>query len=274
MATNRRVNQSNLKSRKDDSMKRTVGLIILAAMVLAAAGNAAAVSIDYFQRGSLTAIATDYATKNVGYDLGNITNPAWEPVVSLSSFGASTTWDKVRVGMFSSIWNEEGGDIRFWLTLNKSTTPDVSASAMFSFDGSDLNVKNYLASQNPGQPISAISNTAFNSYDIKMSSNANAPGYYGGFNNIIADGEVNLASFAAEGLQTATAYLYQFTYNFETGEFDLNPGSGGNPYQRIITIHEGSAAGLVGGPAVPIPGAVYLLATGLVGLVGLRRRMK
>lgn len=255
-------------------MKKEVSLIILAAMILAVAGNAAAATLDPFARGTLTAVATDYASQNVGYDLGELTNPTYEPIVSLSSFSGTTTWNQVRVGMFGSIWNEDAGDIRFWITLNKNTTPSVSSSAIFSFDGGDVTLKNLFAARNPGQPISHISNNELKSYDVVMASNKTAPGYYAGLNNVIADGEVDLSSFAADGLQTATAYLYQFTMNFDTEQLELTPGAGGNPYQRIITIYEGDAAGLAGGSAVPIPGAVYLLATGLLGLVGLHRRMK
>lgn len=248
-------------------MKRTMCVMFAALLVISFAGQAKAALFDGV---NLTAVATDYDKLNIGWDLGLASSPTTSVTVDLGYFSNNgtngKTWADINVGMFAGKYQEEPSvDVRFYFTTNSPVKPIFDSNSASNFLAGSDGVKGALiASQQlyPG-PSTFLAGSAFNSYDNKLS--GNALGEYGGLLVGGVGGDVNLSSFTAAGKQSVNAFLYQVWFNETLGDYEVKLGPGGTPYQAVITINEGKEV-------VPIPGAVYLLATGLAGIVAVRRR--
>ncbi len=112
--------------------------------------------------------------------------------------------------------------------------------------------------------------TGAGSYVYKL--DGNGTGYPGSYDNsLTTDVESNLGALANSGGSVAM-YLYNFNIN-TSGAGTLVIDSGSNNIFEIITTANGTEIEEVQQPSsVPIPPSMLLLAPGLLGLIGLRRR--
>ncbi|MEN6433424.1 MAG: VPLPA-CTERM sorting domain-containing protein [Smithella sp.] len=92
-------------------------------------------------------------------------------------------------------------------------------------------------------------------------------GDFGTMMTFISNGnmEQNLGSFNAEGSQYVDQYLYYYAPNIVTGKPGLKVA-------QIRTYEGGTTGGTTEINPVPVPAAVYLLGSGLLALVGIRRK--
>jgi hypothetical protein len=77
------------------------------------------------------------------------------------------------------------------------------------------------------------------------------------------NGVANLADLNTVG------YVEQYLYYYG----DPNTVAPGVPLMKLTTNADGTTTASAASAVVPIPAAVYLLGSGLLGLVGIRRRM-
>jgi hypothetical protein len=86
----------------------------------------------------------------------------------------------------------------------------------------------------------------------------------GGYLDVTKTGNSAEANLAA---LSTTGYVDQVLYSYGS-----DPDSG-NAGVQVATIHTTAAGSTVTPTNTPIPAAAYLFGTGLMGLVGLRRKM-
>jgi hypothetical protein len=238
-------------------MKKLVTILAAALLTLGAAANAMA----YFDDLSLVRVVYDSSNPagvEVAYDLGNInsylasggTFSAGSSI--LADFG-SVTADKLRVAYFaydsstSSMW-VSGGD----------TAPTANIGAFDNvFNSSFMTALGVYQASGTDKAVTTMDNA--NSYYTWFNQSGNLTGSFAGsFNTNV--GEASLADMA-----TGTAQkLYFFA--------EANNGGTGVMAMNITTNANGSTTLAAEATPTPIPPSFLLMGSGLLGMVGIRRK--
>ncbi len=255
--------------------KHLSALLVAAVAVFGAVSQAAA----YFEKGNLIRVVySSDGTKEVATDLGaydsttlaSATNVTTGDLTSLLSyFSSGTTLSDLYVAYYISDLksgsNSDGTGI-YTSGVNDAQTNKGTMAASFTSAGT--NITNYYSTL-VGSSSEVVSGTvvADSSYALsyynQMTLAGTAPGT---FNQFIKDGsgETQLGSGSADYVD-----MYLFYYSKPTSS-----GSG----TLVATIRtyitsDGALYTVINPQAVPIPGAVWLLGSGLLGLMGVRRKI-
>jgi len=238
-------------------MKKIMMLLAAAMLVFSFSGQAAA----YFGEGSLIQVVYERGgTKEIVTDLGTewaLSNPyggalVTEPTnISLSKLGAAN-WDNVYVAYFMR--NVAGGIVQVW-TSGENTGQVAKGSAGQAFIGKVGSLAGANAQTGVAQNINLQADP--NSFASLFAGTA---GTFAGFLTT-ATGEANLAALGTGG--SVDQYLY----------FYNNPTNRSLTYTGVAIASLDTFAAKSDVSAVPIPAAVYLFGSGLLGLIGIRRRM-
>jgi hypothetical protein len=213
-------------------MKKLFSILAAVCLMFCVAGNAAA----DIAAGNLVAVFYNEADNSVAFDLGAIT-PGSDVIVDTNGLleyftSPDLTYEDISVGIFAA----EAGYSN-WFATTSTDTPAISTSSLVSFmSGATAMYTNY-------SDKSVLASADTKSYNTVMNSSGTTPGYYAGFNPIFAAGEATL---------DAGGNFLMYVHNFDITTAD--PGA-------TITVS-----------TVPVPAAVWLLGSGLLGLVGIRRR--
>jgi hypothetical protein len=257
-------------------MKRKLSVLLAALMVFAVAGQAAA----YFD--DLNLIRSIYSASGaveVGSDLGGGVNTfsLASPLnvirgtaVGLSTFDGGL--DTLVVGYWSH--NQTGQD--FYATGNYMDGDGLTmlGRKQNTADGTYNPVQTFYATSGSATTV-ASDKTAVDSYYKAFDRSNPGSGQMGtNLKNDSYEMDISLAALLTVGY--VDQYLYFFDYNAASGD------KGGVEVAVIRTFltTDGSTIDLNGNKiatainpnAVPVPAAVWLLGTGIVGLVGIRRR--
>jgi hypothetical protein len=243
---------------QEERMKRLM-IVLIAAMFLF---SFSAQAMAYFEDDHLIRIvyggdkeiATDLGT---GWDLSSPTaaNHLFdENNFSKTDLGVSD-WSTVKVAYFIVEVDQFDG-----LTANTSWTsgPETGQSIknhafdMFAGQAHYVTGMNYQS----GDPQNVYLQSDGNSYKTQMAPPGSFAGYLAVYN-----GEASMAALDTVG------YVDQLLYYYATPD----DASAGVPLYTIRSWANGTTE--INPNVVPIPAAVYLLGSGLLGLIGIRRRM-
>jgi hypothetical protein len=195
---------------------------------------------------------TMYLGPTLVYDMFNF---------NLTSFGGtSTTWNNVHVAYFA----KQDAGINAW--TSGPTTGQSSGSGQWTqFQSQYNNVRSAYRTTDgtPGDGQVTLAKSNANSYFNKMDGGSvSSAGKMAGLLELTGrTGDINLAAFADPAVNFVTQFLYFYD--------SPNAANAGAPVAMIRTFRDGHTEI----SPVPIPGAVFLLGSGLLGLIGIRRRM-
>jgi hypothetical protein len=238
-------------------MKKIMMLFMAALLLFSLSGQAMA----YFEDGNLIRVIYDLGgTKEIVTDLGagwNLTAPSTSHELfntnnfSLTDLGISD-WSNVYVAYFSL--TNVGGDQNAW-TSGPQTGQSNTARSWTNFS-------TYAHTVTGANSLTGNAQNIVNQTD--PSSFVNNMGTAGRFSSFLPEpgnGYQNLAALNAPG----NGYVDQWLYYYG------NPTSAGTGVQLFkIRTNEDGTTDI---NPVPIPATVYLFGSGLLGLIGIRRRM-
>lgn len=180
----------------------------------------------------------------------------------------ATTWSQVRFGAFSAKFDSEFEQRQF-VALN-SPSPITTPIWDSSF-GSMTQALNGWRRAAGGGSTAIVRATDFNSY-AKALDNFSGGAHAGFVNTNMA--VANLAALDAGQTVTMKIYGWFTEYKEATEEIFYRPFPGGQPGNYLGTLELSLASGNmnVDYTPVPVPAAIWVLGSGLMGLLGFRRR--
>lgn len=238
-------------------------------MVLGAASMASAATYDLFR------VVYNTGDKEVGLNLGQVdilTNGTYGAgSVGLANFSASN-WSQVKVayiaGKFEEVVDEATWEVNtvadaWW--GNATMLDPVNPFAGMAISGSSSAVVNYASKIDGlmgGATVKSWSSSNLQSLEY---STGGAPMFLGNWVGTPTAG-ISLEPLATGG--TADMYLYHA--KAVNGVWDIVDAD--TKFLTMAADGSVTVADVPGANPVPVPGAVWLLGSGVVGLIGIRRK--
>ncbi|MBU1172199.1 MAG: hypothetical protein KKD44_21800 [Proteobacteria bacterium] len=251
--------------------KFLLGLTVLLTVVAASSQ-----AFAYFEAGQLILSVYNETDMDLGVDLGNAmalsqttdTNVvlATAGTISLDKFGDNVdSWSDLSAGAYGGIQNL----YQIYEGMTDTVAPPVPVSQISNFMNGVLMTSSEYGRRNNGEQYAVMNSSNSNSYDIRLNSNSNAPGTFGGIN---IDGSTN-KSEANLGLLDTVGYVDLYLYAFDAMADMAGLSGGAEPNAVIRIMADGSVVlNATDAPEVPIPGSLILLSSGLLGMIGIRRK--
>jgi hypothetical protein len=243
-------------------MKKLLSMGVAMALMLGIVGQAVA----YFDPfgDALVQVVYKEGDVQVAYDLGSAasltTGAMMKPAgsIALSDFAAPVDWADLRIGYYAANNIAPSGDVYFATT--GSSAPSVKGTYYGPFMNMAFGLNSSLQSFGSAKVKTSITDPA--GYGMKMNQNSNIPGHYAGFNADWEDGEASLAELASGG------YVDMYLWHFTSG------GEGKAVFEGCVGTLTVSADGSTTFKPVPLPASVLLLGSGVLGLIGMRRKIR
>jgi hypothetical protein len=277
----------------EEEMKKLFAILAAAMLVVGAAGSAMAYSsgdlVQYIYEGTTDAgIEFNTGLGNIDYIAGstllqgNSVTTAGQPASDLSDFDSG--WADMYAGFTTQYSLTEVVGLAFQkdtttvvaFATTTDTLPTVDTSSFTLFSGNAATLTNTIptGANNKAQAVSYWESIEFES------GLGNVQGNYAGFNNDPAVGFGSLAGLAAGAGSFVDMYLWQYQtfdgfFAPDTEGFIDATGAYNDTYSAVLRIglnETGDFYTEINPAPVPVPAAVWLLGSGLLGLIGIRRR--
>ncbi|MDA8091394.1 MAG: hypothetical protein M0Z61_14395 [Nitrospiraceae bacterium] len=247
-------------------MKKLIVLFAAAVLLLGFSGQAMA----YFANGDLIQVVYQTGgTYEVGTDLGafnlttaysgpsvNYTTPAIPGAGAAGAFSGAS-WSQLQLAYFVM---PQSDLTPFW-TSGPAAGQVSNSRQNGNWNSAANSILSAYSSTANGMAQTSILQSGLQSYWTKANASGLKVGLFSGFTK--TSGEQNLGALATAG-NYVDSYIYYFA----------NPGNSASGVQvaDIRTSSDGTST-LVGTPvATPIPAPALLLGSGLLGLIGIRRK--
>jgi hypothetical protein len=243
-------------------MKKIVMLLVVAVMMLGVAGNAMAdfgtgelIRVVYQMSGSVEELTDLGAFNNtIAGTSYNVTSNAF----AVSDFAGSNFAD-LQVAYF--VWGANSNTAPTWVSGALGQNQANGSRQGTSWNSNALSVAGYGASKSGGTGKAIGNKSDLTSYYTKMDKGGNGVGAWGAFITL-GGGEANLAALGTTGYVDQSIFYYS----------NVNTQGNGQIVATVRTMADGTTQINPNAPTTPIPAAVYLLGSGLLGLVGIRRK--
>lgn len=270
-------------------MKKVLGSMLAAFMLFAAANTAAA-----FGEYDLTVVFYNPDDTEVAFNLGPVQNSdsgdylidfgAQDVVLRegtmdysiLNSLPLTDSLADVRVGAWGYSRGYDALEVEWGLYSNAQDIDPTPAADTNLFQFQNATHEIYMTYGDAPEDVEFYG-TDSNEFHRLMNQTGNAWGQYNGLNR--DSGYEVIGTFNEDGV--CELYLYQQAYDWlapeDSERYDVMytvDGYGvnaGKNYVAKLSIHEDGTV-ILNASEVPVPGAVILLGSGLLGLVGIRRK--
>jgi hypothetical protein len=251
-------------------MKRIFAILVTVTLVVCGAVPAMAA---YFDNQNLILVAYNWDDKEVAVDLGNYQTTdfnvkgqtlAAAGSVSLTKFGNLVdSWDDLHVGVYTGF--SDSSSVKHFVFGTTSDTPNsVNKVANVPFSSAST-LTHTLYGTGSDQQVVTVSALDNNSYTNLM--DGSAYGKMAGYNKNPGDAGLSLSALSTVGY--IDLYLWE---RIGATTQNLVPNVSGDQHQGMVRLYANGSITSGPAPVVPIPGALVLFASGLVGLIGIKRK--
>ena len=246
-------------------MLKTILAVLVAAIIALANGGSAFASTTAFADLELIRVYYDRAGEEIATALGTVTDVTASGGTFAGSFGSLTTGYVVYFSV-DRTYN------KIWATGATGTASIINGalSSMTSMKTGAGNVLGQFNIYGTGNSYSGLA-SAVNSYKNKLSATQ------GTLNNAITAGtRLNTEVTLAQVIGSSTGSATQTLYYWAKGITSVAAEKIGVAAATIVTNADGSATitSTTAAAPTPIPPAFLLMGSGLLGMVGLRRKNK